>query len=156
MIQRQNMHGEAPITFLFNHDAGHQAAHLAGIAGALALQQKGRKVVVAFGSDATRTEVEKLLSQGQIAALDWYPLALPKTLEWLTRGLNKLVPIHRLLRLYYHNAQLRRAVRINGADCRCVCGAVPVRYTGCNDIPRFGKTRVKVVIKGWQGNLMGH
>ena len=59
-------------------------------------------------------------------------------------------------RAQYHNAQLWRAVRINGADGRCVCGAVPVRYTGCNHIPRFGKTRVKVVIIGWQGDLIGH
>ena len=124
MKQRQIIQGgrpvNAPVTFLFNHDAGHQAAHLAGIAGALALQQKERKVVVAFGSDATRTEVEKLLSQAQIPALEWHSLALPKTLIWLTRGLNSLVPIHRLLRLYYHNAQLRKSAAIVSTERTCL------------------------------------
>ena len=74
----------ADIIFLFNHDSGHQVAHLAGIAGVLALQETARKVVVAFGSEATRAEVAKLLSAEQIAAVHWRSLALPKMLVLLT------------------------------------------------------------------------
>ena len=57
----------APVIFLFTHDAGHQAAHLAGIAGALAMQEKERKVIVAFGSDVMRNEVENV--EGLVATL---------------------------------------------------------------------------------------
>ena len=109
-----------PVIFLFNHDAGHQVAHLAGIAGALAVQEKKRRVVVAFGSEITRKEVAKLLSPGQIDALEWQSLALPKTLELMTRGLNKLVPVHRLLRLYYHNALLRKSAAIVSTERTCL------------------------------------
>jgi hypothetical protein len=110
----------APVIFLFNHDAGHQAAHLAGIAGALAMQEKERKVIVAFGSDVMRNEVEKLLSPPKIAALEWQSLALPKTLEWMTGGLNRLLPIHRVLRLYYHNVQLRKSAAIVSTERTCL------------------------------------
>ena len=120
MIQPQQKRRDAPVTFLFNHDAGHQVAHLAGIAGALALQANGRSAVVAFGSETTRQEVAKLLSPEQTAALEWQSLALPKMLELLTRGLNKLVPVHRLLRLYYHNARLRKSAVIVSTERTCL------------------------------------
>lgn len=112
--------GTGEIIFLFNHDAGHQAAHLAGIAGAMAVIDKSRNVAVAFGSDVTRREVAKLLSQEQIAALQWQSLALPRMLELLTRPLNKLVPVHRLMRLYYHNARLRQSVAIVSTERTCL------------------------------------
>jgi hypothetical protein len=110
----------ADIIFLFNHDSGHQVAHLAGIAGVLALQETARKVVVAFGSEATRAEVAKLLSAEQIAAVHWRSLALPKMLKLLTQGLNKLVPIQRLLRLYYHRAELRKSAAIVSTERTCL------------------------------------
>jgi len=108
------------IVFLFNHDSGHQVAHLAGIAGALALQETERKAVVAFGSEITRVEIAKLLSAEQIAAVHWRSLALPKSLELLTQGLNRLVPIHRLLRLYYHRAMLRKSAALVSTERTCL------------------------------------
>jgi hypothetical protein len=110
----------ADVIFLFNHDSGHQVAHLAGIAGALALQERARKVVVAFGSETTRAEIAKLLSAEQIAAVHWRSLALPKMLTLLTQGLNKLVPIQRLLRLYYHRAELRKSAAIISTERTCL------------------------------------
>ena len=112
--------GSAPLVFLFNHDAGHQVAHLAGIAGALALQETARKVVVAFGSETTRKEIAKLLSAEQITAVHWRLLALPKMLALLTQGLNKLVPIQRLMRLYYHRAELRKSAAIISTERTCL------------------------------------
>lgn len=110
----------APVTFLFNHDAGHQVAHLAGIAGAFALREKSFRAIVAFGSETTRNEVEKLLTPEQIAALEWQPLALPKMLRMLTNGLNRLVPVHRILRLYWHNAILRKSAAIVSTERTCL------------------------------------
>lgn len=117
---RGNHSGGREIIFLFNHDAGHQAAHLAGIAGATALMAQERPVTIAFGSDITRREVAKLLSQEQIDALQWQSLALPKTLQFLTAGLNRLLPVHRLTRLYYHRARLRKAAAIVSTERTCL------------------------------------
>lgn len=108
------------IIFLFNHDAGHQAAHLAGIAGATAEMEQGRPVTIAFGSDNTRREVAKLLTQEQIAAVQWQSLALPKVLQFLTAGLNRLVPVHRLMRLYYYRARLRKSAAIVSTERTCL------------------------------------
>jgi hypothetical protein len=110
----------APVTFLFNHDAGHQVAHLAGIAGAFALREKAFRAIVAFGSETTRKEVERLLTPEQIAALEWQPLALPEMLRMLTKGLNRLVPVHRILRLYWHNAILRKSAAIVSTERTCL------------------------------------
>ena len=110
----------APVTFLFNHDAGHQVAHLAGIAGAFALREKAFRAIVAFGSETTRKEVERLLTPEQIAALEWQPLVLPEMLRMLTKGLNRLVPVHRILRLYWHNAILRKSAAIVSTERTCL------------------------------------
>jgi hypothetical protein len=116
----ENKSGAQEIIFLFNHDAGHQAAHLAGIAGATALMERERPVTIAFGSEITRREVAKLLSPEQIDALEWRSLALPKALQYLTAGLNRLIPVHRLMRLYYHRARLRQAVAIVSTERTCL------------------------------------
>lgn len=108
------------IIFLFNHDAGHQAAHLAGIAGATALMEQQRAVTIAFGSEITRREVAKLLSQKQVDALQWQSLALPKALQFLTAGLNRLLPVHRLMRLYFHRARLCKAAAIVSTERTCL------------------------------------
>jgi len=118
--KRPDVNGSGPVIFLFNHDAGHQVAHLAGIAGAFALQANGVRAVIAFGSAAIRKEVERLLSPEQIAALEWQSLALPEMLRVLTKGLNRLLPIHRILRLYWHNAILRKSLAIVSTERTCL------------------------------------
>jgi hypothetical protein len=118
--KRPDVNGSAPVIFLFNHDAGHQVAHLAGIAGAFALQANEVRAVIAYGSAAIRKEVERLLSPEQIAALEWQSLALPEMLRVLTKGLNRLLPIHRILRLYWHNAILRKSLAIVSTERTCL------------------------------------
>ena len=95
-------------------------AHLAGIAGAFALREKAFRAIVACGSEVTRKEVERLLTPEQIAALHWRSLALPELLKTLTNGLNRLVPVHRILRLYWHNVFLRKSVAIVSTERTCL------------------------------------
>ena len=136
--KRPDSTASAPVVFLFNHDAGHQVAHLAGIAGAFALQENGLRAVIAFGSEATKKEVEKLLSSEQIAALEWQSLALPKPLEVLTRSLNKLVPVHRLMRLYYHSRLLRQCSAVISTERTCLTLKRHwSRFRGRNRSPAF-------------------
>lgn len=113
--------GAGEIIFLFNHDAGHQAAHIAGIAGALSkASHSGQRVTIAYGTDAIRGEVEKLLSPEQTSAASWLPLELPAWLGWLSAPINRLVPIRRILRLYWHRARLRGASMIVSTERTCL------------------------------------
>ncbi|WP_397592007.1 hypothetical protein [Sphingorhabdus sp.] len=118
--KRPEVTGSAPVIFLFNHDAGHQVAHLAGIAGAFALQANGVRAVIAFGSETIKKEVQKLLSPEQIAALEWQSLALPEMLRALTKDLNRLLPVHRLMRLYFHRRFLRQCSAIISTERTCL------------------------------------
>lgn len=93
------------ILFLFNHDAAHQAAHIAGIAGHMALYAPGVQVVVATGVDAIRRTVAGLIPEEAHAHIEWVSLDLPKaTQRWLS-PVNKVAPVLRLARLH-HNLPL--------------------------------------------------
>jgi hypothetical protein len=111
---------KAAVVFLFNHDAGHQAAHSAGIAGALALAADDRKVIAATGNEDIRCEVEKLLSAKQIAALEWADLSLPSWLHKLLMPVNRLIPIIRLARLYWHRNLLCKNALIVSTERTCL------------------------------------
>jgi hypothetical protein len=114
------MTDKSTIVFLFNHDAGHQVAHSAGIAGALATVQSDRPVIAATGNDNTRDELKKLLSSEQIAAIQWHDLSLPSWLHRFLDPLNRLVPIHRLARLYWHRHLLFSAAMIVSTERTCL------------------------------------
>jgi hypothetical protein len=109
-----------PVIFLFNHDAGHQVAHSAGIAAALALQAEDRKIIAATGSKAIHYEVEKLLSAEEIAALQWLDISLPIWLSAMLSPINRFVPINRLARLYWHRRILRTAAIIISTERTCL------------------------------------
>jgi hypothetical protein len=108
------------VIFLYNHDAAHQVAHSAGVAGALAMDSGGSGVVAATANPVIRSELEKLLSAEQIAALIWLDLSLPVWLHMLLAPLNRLVPIRRLARLYWHRKALRNAAVIVSTERTCL------------------------------------
>ncbi len=111
---------ERDVIFLFNHEAAHQVAHSAGIAGVLATTGSERTVIAATGNANIRAEVEKLLSAEQIAALKWLDLSLPNWLHCLLAPLNRLVPVHRLARLYWHHKTLIKAAMIVSTERTCL------------------------------------
>lgn len=47
--------------FLFNHDAGHQVAHLAGIAAAMARKYRNIETIVAYATPAIRDRLNELI-----------------------------------------------------------------------------------------------
>jgi hypothetical protein len=108
------------VIFLYNHDAAHQVAHSAGVAGALALDACGLQVVAATANPMIRAELKKLLSTEQIAALIWLDLSLPSWLQMLLAPFNRLVPIRRLARLYWHRKALRSAAAIVSTERTCL------------------------------------
>lgn len=90
------------ILFLFNHDAAHQAAHIAGIAGELALNAPQVRVVVASGTEAIRRTVAAIIPEQAHAHIEWVTLRVPNwAMRWL-KPLNTIAPVLRLARLRYN------------------------------------------------------
>lgn len=89
------------IAFLFNHDAAHQAAHIAAIAGQLAVRYPDLDVIAATGTPDIAAHICRLLTPDQIQALQWRDLSLPQWANILTAPLNRILPAQRVARLYH-------------------------------------------------------
>lgn len=90
------------ILFLFNHDAAHQAAHIAGIAGHLALHAPQVQVVVASGTEAIRRTVAGIIPAAAHGHIEWVTLATPGWVAGALKPLNTIAPVLRLARLRYN------------------------------------------------------
>jgi hypothetical protein len=123
-----------PVIFLFNHDAGHQVAHSAGILGALAAAVSDRKVIAAYSSTPIRKEIEKLLTNAEISAIQWMDLTLPGWLQTALWPLNKFVPASRIMRLLWSQKKLRQSALIVSTERTCL---LLKRRWGRDDDPRF-------------------
>lgn len=108
------------ILFLFNHDAPHQVAHIAGIARAMVKTgADGRTVTCAVATPAIRARVESILgpAAGQVA---WYDMALPGWLETALALPNKVAPVRRLMRLRHHAGRINAARVVVSAERTCL------------------------------------
>jgi len=108
------------LCFLYNHDAGHQVAHSIGIAAACALKYPAIRTVIAFGSPAIRTEIEKHLSPAQISALEWQSLNLSPLANSVLSLPNRLFPARRLARLWAGAEALRAFDMIVSTERTCL------------------------------------
>lgn len=90
------------ILFLFNHDAAHQAAHIAGIAGHLAIHAPQVRVVVASGTEAIRRTVAGIIPAAAHAHIEWVTLTVPAWAARCLKPLNAIAPALRLARLRYN------------------------------------------------------
>ncbi len=89
----------ARVLFLFNHDAPHQVAHLAGIAAATARLHPDIECVVAYATQKIRAQLEDLIALDDARRLRWVELELPLWARAVSRVADKLLPASRLLRL---------------------------------------------------------
>ncbi|ARR57895.1 hypothetical protein HY78_30885 (plasmid) [Rhizorhabdus wittichii DC-6] len=89
------------ILFLLNHDAAHQAAHVVGIAAALARIGEV-EVVVACGTPAIQATAQALVPPEILDAIEWVALDLPPWADRLIAPLNSVAPVKRLARLDRH------------------------------------------------------
>lgn len=87
------------VLFLFNHDAAHQVAHLAGIAAATAAQQSRLAVIIAYASPAMREQIEALMPDQAKHHVTWVELEVRGFSGAIARRLDRLFPATRLLRL---------------------------------------------------------
>lgn len=119
----------ARVVFLFNHDAAHQVAHLAGIAAALALQHREFETVIAYADEAIRDRIEGLISQEAATRIVWRKLALPRPFAPLLRLLDRVFPASRLLRLRTNRRLFASAAAVVSTERTClrVRDALPPR-----------------------------
>jgi hypothetical protein len=89
------------ICFLFNHDAAHQASHIAAIAGQLAIHHPELDVIAATGTPGIATHLRQLLTPDQIYALQWHDLSLPRWANRVAAPLNRILPAQRVARLQH-------------------------------------------------------
>lgn len=87
------------VLFLFNHDAAHQAAHIAGIAAALA-RRGSVQVVMAYATAGIRRVVADVVPADVATRMDWVPLTLPPALRTVLVPLDRLAPASRVARLH--------------------------------------------------------
>lgn len=118
------------ILFLFNHDAPHQVAHIAGIAralaGLLADQGTSRPVVTcATATPAIRARVETILGAEAASRVAWFDMALPAWLETALTLPNKVAPVRRLMRLRHHAKRINAARVVVSAERTCLSIRAP-------------------------------
>ncbi len=106
--------------FLFNHDAAHQVAHLAGVAGAMAARHAGVEVIVACATPAIEQAVRAHIPHAMTANIRWELLTLPRWLDQLAAPVNRLLPAQRLLRLRHFAPLLQSADIVISTERTCL------------------------------------
>ena len=107
------------VLFLFNHDAPHQVAHIAGIARAMRATRPDIRVTCATGTDAIRARVASVLGDAA-AGVAWLDIALPRWLETALALPNRIAPARRLARLDHHAERLLQADVLVSAERTCL------------------------------------
>lgn len=92
------------VLFLFNHDAAHQAAHIAGIMAELALRHPDIEAIAATGNPAIEAQVRKLVTPEAARTITFADLSLPSSLEAMLALPNAIFPARRLARLRTNEA----------------------------------------------------
>ena len=107
------------VLFLFNHDAAHQAAHIAGIAGALA-QRDTVHVTMAYGTPAIRRAVAAMLPHDALAAMEHDVLDMPGIVDTSLGVIDRVAPIRRVARLHYNVEMFASADIVVSTERTCL------------------------------------
>lgn len=113
----------ARIFFLFNHDAAHQVAHIAGIADALACavaDSKSHDVILACGTPAIAAQLRALLSDKAAQSARWVDLDVPRWARPILSALNHVAPVLRLARLWANKALFAEADVVVSPERTCL------------------------------------
>jgi hypothetical protein len=108
------------VLFLFNHDAPHQVAHIAGIARALYESRTGLTVTCATATPAIRDRVAAILGAEAGRGVTWLDIGLPGWLETALALPNKVAPVRRLMRLRHHAGRINAARVVVSAERTCL------------------------------------
>lgn len=106
--------------FLFNHDAAHQVAHLAGIAAATARLHPDVETVIAYAGPSIRGRIEGLIGSGPPGPMVWYDLSLGPKARRVASVFDRLLPASRLLRLRMHVPLFASADMVISTERTCL------------------------------------
>ncbi|MFM6853924.1 MAG: hypothetical protein ACKOUM_07565 [Sphingopyxis sp.] len=124
------------VVFLFNHDAAHQVAHLAGVAAAMARDHAGICTIIAC-APAIRGAVQSAMGADAAALAQWQDLQLPPWLDRVARVGNALFPAARLARLAHFAPMLQSADMVVSTERTCL--RVQARMRKLAKAPRMRK-----------------
>jgi len=108
------------LVFLFNHDAPHQVAHIAGVARAAHALRPDLRVTCATGTPAIRERLTALLGDDAASGMHWLDLSLPRWMETALALPNRIAPVKRLARLDHHRERLLQAQVLVSAERTCL------------------------------------
>jgi hypothetical protein len=108
------------VLFLFNHDAVHQVAHLAGIARALTMLIPSVRVRCATSSGDIQEHLGRLLGPEAASKIEWLSLSLPTWLERLLAIPSHIAPIRRMAVLDYNARELLDCDVLVSAERTCL------------------------------------
>lgn len=111
---------ESRVLFLFNHDAAHQVAHIAGIAAQLALNCPSIRVIAAVGTPAIRATIDSIMPLDARDRIEWVSLDLPTWLHAALAPFDKVAPVRRLARLRAHHALFAGVDMIVSTERTCL------------------------------------
>ena len=129
--------GRVPrVLFLFNHDAPHQVAHLAGVAGATARLHPELSCTVAYASEQIRQQIMDIVGLEAAGRLVFTPLSLPHWSRPIVRLLDRLLPASRLLRLRANLDRFRTTDLVVSTERTCLRTK---RYLSVAETPLYAK-----------------
>ncbi len=122
------------VLFLFNHDAGHQVAHLAGTAAATARFHPETACTIAYATPAIRQRLETLIAPEDAALIEWVEMVLPLWARVIARAADRLLPASRLLRLRLYRHLFARSDVVVSTERTCLRVK---RYLAPHETPAF-------------------
>lgn len=125
------------VLFLFNHDAAHQAAHVAGIMAALALGSERCDVIAAVGTAEIEETVRALIGEDAAAKVRWERLGLPSATAAALALPNRVAPVLRIARLQAHIALFASVDLVVSPERTCLRVRRKLRRRMGNSAPRF-------------------
>ena len=125
------------VLFLYNHDAAHQAAHIAGIMAELAASARGIEVIAAVGTPLIERTIRELIGADAARAVRWVDLSLAPAASAVLALPNRIAPVVRLARLRANTALFAAADLIVSPERTCLRVRRRLRRTMGEAAPRF-------------------
>lgn len=125
------------VLFLYNHDAAHQAAHVAGIMAELAARDPTLDVIAATGTPEIERFTRGLIGEPAAQRVRWVDISLPPLAAAALALPNRIAPVIRLARLRRATALFASADLVISPERTCLSVRRTLRRTMDEAAPRF-------------------
>ena len=125
------------VLFLYNHDAAHQAAHIAGIMAELAASARAIEVIAAVGTPQIERTIRELIGEEAARKVRWVDLSLSPAASAALALPNRIAPVVRLARLRANTALFASAGLIVSPERTCLRVRRRLRRAMGAAAPRF-------------------